>query len=131
MVKRNSNDKVTSYSTGIMAESRAVDFLENKGFDIIETRYKTKFGEVDIIAQKDDILCFIEVKYRPDIYSALEAVSKSSQKRIENSALFFLSENDKYQEYALRFDVIALFDGKNDDYEITHLDNAWEATTIY
>ncbi len=129
-------NKETNYARGVKAEEFAADFLKGRKFDILETRYKTKFGEIDIIAKKGDILCFIEVKVRAKISDALEAVTRRAQKRIENSALFFLSENPDYMNYNMRFDVIALVKSSADNidnnrFEITYLDNAWEATTIY
>ncbi len=120
-------NKETSYSRGVRAESMAVSFLENNQYEILKQRYKTKFGEIDIIVQKDNVLCFVEVKMRGNLSDALESVTSRSQKRIENSALFFLYENAEYINYDMRFDVIAI----TKDFVITHLDNAWEATSIY
>ncbi len=122
--------KETNYSRGVMAEGKASSFLEGNKFNILKKRYKTKFGEIDIIAEKGNVLCFVEVKMRGTITEALESVTPRSQKRIENSALLFLSENLEYTDYDMRFDVIAITKGVNGDFSITYLDNAWEATTI-
>lgn len=113
----------TSYAKGVHAEQSVAEFLERGAYKIVERRYKTKFGEIDLIAEKDNILCFVEVKARPSVEEALHSVTAKSRKRIEQSALFFISKNEQYCAYDLRFDVVAITKGG----EITHLDNAWFA----
>lgn len=121
----NKDPQQTSYAKGVAAESKAAEFLIGGGYKIIEQRYKTKFGEIDIIAQKDNILCFIEVKVRRNYADALEAVTPRSCRRIERSALFYLSENPESLTRDMRFDVIAITEGC----KISHLDNAWQASS--
>jgi putative endonuclease len=116
------NDDMTNYARGVKAENLAVDYLKNYGYEILKTRYKTKFGEIDIIAKHEDCLCFIEVKMRGSERDALESVTPRIKKRIENSALFFLSENAAYNDFGMRFDVIAV----TPPFHIRHLDNAWQ-----
>lgn len=113
----------TNYSRGVEAEEHAANYLRERGYKIIKQRYKTKFGEIDIIARKGDIVCFVEVKARKTKAEALESVTPRAQRRIEQSALFFLSEYPEYVDFMMRFDVIAIAQ----PFEITHLDNAWEA----
>lgn len=116
-------DAGTNYARGVQAEKMASDYLKDKGYSLIKMRYKTKFGEIDIIAVIDDILCFVEVKTRGNERDALESVTARSQIRIEKSALHFLSEYPEYESYGMRFDVIAI----TPPFHISHLDNAWEA----
>ena len=52
-----------SYLSGIKGENKACEFLKNNNFEIIERNFRSKFGEIDIVAKKDKILHFIEVKY--------------------------------------------------------------------
>lgn len=113
----------TSYAKGVAAETQAAEHLKVKGYDIIETRYKTKFGEIDVIAKQGNLICFVEVKVRAKQADALESVTPRTQKRIENSALFFLSEYPDYMNYDMRFDVITI----SGDANLVHLDNAWQA----
>lgn len=63
--------------TGDSAEELAVKFLKKKHYKIIETKYKNKIGEIDIIAKDKNILVFVEVKYRSSDYFGLprEAVN--------------------------------------------------------
>ena len=114
---------MTSHARGVHAEGLAADYLIRKGYLILKSRYKTKFGEIDIIAKKDDTICFVEVKSRGNTMDAFESVTYRSQKRIEQSALSFISEYPEYMESGMRFDVIAV----TPPFHITHLDNAWEA----
>ena len=113
----------TPHARGIQAEEEAARYLEQQGFDVMHTRYKTKFGEIDLIAQKDGLLCFVEVKTRKNKSDALHAVTPRTRRRIEEAALFFLSEHPDYTDCTMRFDVIALAPPAG----IIHLDNAWEA----
>ncbi|MGH1378799.1 MAG: YraN family protein [Alphaproteobacteria bacterium] len=117
----------TNYARGIRAEGAAKSYLEEDGYEILHERYKSKFGEIDIIAIKDRVLCFVEVKMRKTVHEALESVTAKSQKRIENTALLFLSNNPDYTNYNMRFDVVAISYSNDDKLSITHLDNAWEA----
>ena len=116
-------DVETNHARGIRAEEQASSYLRRKGFKILRKRYKTKFGEIDLIIQKGKLLCFIEVKARKSTSAALESIKSRAQMRIEKSALFFLSENPNYIDFDMRFDVVAITGGG----KITHLDNAWEA----
>ena len=121
------NNDETNYARGVRAEEEATRYLEALSYKILRQRYKTKFGEIDLIVQKDNLLCFVEVKMRRNIAEALESITSRAQKRIENSALFFLSENPDYMNCDMRFDVIAMSYSEDGTLDITHLDNAWEA----
>lgn len=67
-------------------------------------------GEIDIIALKDNIIRFIEVKYRgSDVYGfAIQSISPRKQKRIYNTARFYLMKNKLYGQYEHSFDVITI-----------------------
>ena len=114
----------TSYSKGVLAEKAAAKQLKRAGYKIMEERYKTKYGEIDLIAQKGDLIAFIEVKAHQSSEASLYAVTPRSRRRIEQSALWFLSQNPEYSEYSMRFDVMVLKDGGR---SVEHLDNAWMA----
>ena len=72
-----------SKSIGDMGERRAVKFLKKKGYKILETNFKTNFGEIDIIARKGDYICFVEVKTRSsdNFGEPREAVNFHKQKK--------------------------------------------------
>ena len=115
--------KKRTYEKGVWAEHRAALYLSRRGYRIIARRYKTKFGEIDLIAAKGDVLAIVEVKARQKLEDALEAVDMKTQRRIVNATLSFLAEHPAYADHAIRFDVIAV----ENLVRIVHLDNAWEA----
>jgi len=94
---------------GGSAEDAAVDFLLSSGYRIIARNYRTKCGEIDIVARKKGTYCFVEVKARASSRYGLpaEAVSKVKQRRISRTAMFFLQENNLLREKS-RFDVVSI-----------------------
>ena len=118
--------KATSYSKGVRAEKLAAEQLRGDGYSILKERYKTKFGEIDIVALKGQCLVFVEVKAHSSVSDSLYAVTPKTRRRIEQSALWFLSEYPEYVGFDMRFDVIP-FAGDLSDGGILgeHLDNAW------
>lgn len=95
---------------GSLYEDEAVDYLISNGFKIIKRNYTCKIGEIDIIAFKDDVLRFIEVKYRKDNsygYSS-ETVSRKKQEKIRKCTTWFMTENNIGNDICCSFDVIAI-----------------------
>lgn len=104
-------------------EKMVAEYLDHKGYVILFMNYRTRYSEIDIVAQDREELVFIEVKYRKTASAGnpLEAVDLRKQKRIRNAALYFLSDNDyDIENTAIRFDVIGILDK-----EITHIENAF------
>ena len=93
---------------GKEGESAAADFLRASGYRIIETNFRTFFGEVDIIALDSGITVFVEVKTRSgSAYgSPFEAVTLKKQEKIRKVALFYMKK--KKQELEIRFDVVSI-----------------------
>ena len=75
-----------SKNIGDMGEKKAVKFLKKKGYRILETNFKTKFGEIDIIAKKEGCICFVEVKTRSsdNFGEPREAVNFYKQQKISS-----------------------------------------------
>lgn len=121
--------KLTSHKKGVVSESLAAMYLMGKGYKILETRYKCRYGEIDMLAMKKDVLVAVEVKYRQtnsDAHGHIsETITPKAQGRIQNALLHYISEHPAYADYGLRFDVILI----TKPFQIEHLDNAWEATT--
>lgn len=94
---------------GKKGEEAAVDLLKEQGYKIITKNYKTKLGEIDIVAYDRDTVCFVEVKTRRcDRFGfPQEAVSTSKQRQIAKCALMFLKEKNLLNKKA-RFDVISV-----------------------
>lgn len=95
---------------GNLYENKARKYLSNNGYVILEQNYRTKIGEIDIIAKNDDYLCFIEVKYRDEksLAIGLYAVDKAKQKTIYNVAKMYMIDNKIDDDTACRFDVISV-----------------------
>jgi len=98
---------------GIRGEEIAVNLLKENGYKILVRNYKTKLGEIDIIAKDKDTFAFIEVKSRHSDRFGLpaEAVSRHKQRQISKAALSFLKENNLLNKKA-RFDVISVIDSE-------------------
>ncbi len=113
----------TSHAKGMAAEDIAAEYLSGKGFEILERRYKSRFGEIDILAREGETIVAVEVKMRTDLNQALESITPRSQKRIERCLLDYLSHHEALLDVPLRFDVVAI----SAMLVIHHLDNAWMA----
>lgn len=93
---------------GHHAEQIASVYLRTKGFGIIQTRFKTPVGEIDLVARRSRLIVFVEVKWRRKIEDALEAVHRPAQVRIARAAGHFNAMYPEFSSYYQRFDVIAL-----------------------
>jgi len=83
-------------SLGKVGEEKAVQFLKENKFKILERNYRTPFGEIDIIAQKSETLYFVEVKTRSSILfgRGSEAIGETKIRHIKNSINFYLKGKD-------------------------------------
>jgi putative endonuclease len=118
--------KQRAYEKGVSAESSAAAYLRTKGYKILKTRYKTRYGEIDLVAVRDTALAFVEVKARKTKVEALESVTPRAQRRITQAALNFIAEHEEYNTYDMRFDVVCVVGGIVEGFSIHHLDNAWQ-----
>lgn len=116
-----SDQKQKTHDRGIMAEGAAEIFLRAKGYKIIERRYRTGVGEVDLIAMDDDYIVFIEVKNRPSLDEALFSITPKMRGRISDAAMAFLAQHPNYTMRPMRFDVIAV----KLPFTIRHMENAF------
>ncbi len=95
--------------TGRSGEELAASYLKKNGYKVLETNYKCKFGEVDIVAQEGDTLVFVEVKTRSSRIFGLpqEAVGYRKLQHITNVAAFYRSVK-KNLPTGDRIDVVAI-----------------------
>ena len=100
---------------GRVGEDEAVKFVKKQGYRILQTNFKTKLGEIDIIAEDKKVVAFIEVKTRTteDFGSPLEAVNYHKQKKIIQVANQFLV-NFKVENRECRFDIVAINSSSED-----------------
>ncbi len=99
---------------GKTGEELAASLLKENGYKILARNFKTRIGEIDIIARDKDTISFVEVKTRHSDKFGLpqEAISSSKQRQISKAALVYLKDNNLLNKKA-RFDVVSiLFSGK-------------------
>lgn len=112
---------------GQQSEQFIVEYLKNQNFSIVACNYKKFFGEIDIIAQKNDLLVFVEVKARKNSKISLHnLVTYPKQQKIVQVARFFISQNYAMaQDKILRFDVALLHIKDQQEPEVTYIENAF------
>ncbi len=102
---------------GNAGEDAAEDLLRSEGYRIIERNFRTVLGEIDLIAEEDGVLCFVEVKTRRSnaFGGAAAAVTPRKQQKIARVAAGYVGRNCP-QGKTCRFDVVAVLwqDGKSD-----------------
>lgn len=114
----------TNVITGRLGEKLALEYLNSKGYTILEKNYRNKIGEVDIIAYDQEILTFIEVKTRNsyEYGYAYESVNSRKQKKIINASLMYL-QKFKLHDVQVRFDIIEVYPLEKEP--INHFENAF------
>ena len=115
--------KTKANQDGKSGEFLALFFLRLKGYRCLAQNYKTPVGEIDLVMRKGKTLIFVEVKTRPSLNEALEALRQAQQKRILKTALWFMKEFKAYTNYDMRFDFIGIAPSSWPK----HIQNAWGA----
>lgn len=110
---------------GKQGEEQARQFLQNKGYIILETNWRSGRAEVDIIAQTNGTLIFIEVKTRTNYAFGYpeEAVHSAKEKMMAKAAEAYLYEKNIDAE--LRFDIVAVYFSRDDKWFIKHFEDAF------
>ena len=108
---------------GRLGEEIALKYIISKGGTIVEKNYRTKMGEIDLIAKMNGELVFIEVKSRSNINYGYpcEAVNYKKKRKITNVAKYYILDNSLEDIY-VRFDVIEIY---LTDKKINHIVNAF------
>ena len=111
---------------GAFGEQTAARFLRYEGYTIYSGNYKTNVGEIDIVAEKDNIICFVEVKTRKEssFSSPADAVDRKKQQNIKGTAAAYISRYDVKNE--VRYDIVEIIvDEKYKVKNINHIINAF------
>jgi putative endonuclease len=111
-------------SFGDQAEAFVAEELCNQGFIICERNYQKPYGEIDIIAEKNDLMIFVEVKVRQHEYGTMhDLVTPSKQKKIGLVAREYIARH-RIENRICRFDV-ALMQINNDQRLLTYIPHAF------
>ena len=109
---------------GKQGEDKAVEYLKQKGYEIMELNYRYKRSEIDIIAQKENLLIFVEVKTKS--YNTFgnpeDAVDQKKSDKIMEGADYYIEANDWHNN--IRFDIIAIHKQGN-TFDIVHFEDAF------
>jgi putative endonuclease len=105
LLKRKQRNK----EIGALGERAATDFLRNEGYRVLQCNYLCKAGEIDIIAEENGVITFVEVKTRsPRAYlPPAEAVDDDKQNRIRKAAKFYLAAFRDIE--AVRYDIVSVW----------------------
>lgn len=105
---------------GRRAELLASLMLTLKGFEILERRYRTPAGEIDLIARRGRLLVFAEVKARATADAGVEAVTGPARRRIERAARLFLARRTRLADCMMRYDILTV-----SGFKVRHKPDAW------
>ena len=101
-----------SYETGKLSELAAEMLLRWKGYSILDRRFKTSGGEIDLVARRGGRVAFVEVKRRATIDDALDTLTprlrRRVRRRVRNAAELWMQKYDEYGKLDVAFDVVLL-----------------------
>jgi putative endonuclease len=108
----------------LWAEALCRFVLRVKGYRIVARRYRSKLGEIDIVAARGRSLAFVEVKARGSYDVAAEAITLHQRQRLQRAAEDFLARHPHYGAYGVRFDAMMVTPWRWPK----HIVNAWDET---
>lgn len=110
--KQGSIQPTAKQQTGSQGEEIAQKHLCQQGYRVIETNFFCKYGEIDLIAQKDDELFFVEIRRRigQEYGSALESASIKKQQKMRRCAQFYLNSSPEWHETPAHLSFLAIDD---------------------
>jgi putative endonuclease len=109
-----------NYARGLSAEKIAQEYLEKLGYRLLHHRYRSPYGEIDLIMQEGDTTVAVEVKYRKNIEDSHYSISDKQMQRISSALLHYLGDHEQNTPL-LRCDVVLL----SSQHQIIHYKNAW------
>jgi len=118
-------ERVAAYRTGLGAEDRAAEFFTTMGFDILARRFRAPGGEIDLIARRDTLLVFVEVKARRKLDAAAWSITPRNRLRVVQAAEIWLAQNPQDHVEDMRFDAVLI----SPTGRTLHLPGAFEVET--
>ena len=122
--KPRSKARIAAQLSGRRAEALAALFLRCKLYSVIDSRFRTPVGEIDLVAERFGTIVFVEVKARTRASNEVEALGAVNQARIARAAHYWLAKHPLRARSSFRFDVIFLAPGQWP----RHLKNAFDAS---
>ena len=112
---------------GRRAEKRVASYLKRRGYSILAERFKTRYGEVDIIARKGPVIAFVEVKQRSTQKAIDESITSQVENRIMASSEIWVERHFDTlpKDFELRFDFAAILGEVSPFCKIQYLENAF------
>ncbi len=111
----------SAWRRGRRGEGLAAWWLRLKGYQILARDFRSPVGEIDLIARRGRVLALIEVKARPRLTDASEAIGRRQRERIARAAQVFLQRHPALGTLDLRFDAMLVAPGRRP----RHLPDAW------
>lgn len=105
---RDRQRRSAAHRAGKWAEWLALLVLLAKAYRPLAWRYKTPYGEIDLVMRRGEVLVFVEVKGRADAQAALWAVGPRNQARVVRAAQQFIATHPQHASCTLRFDVVTV-----------------------
>jgi putative endonuclease len=99
---------MTADRIGRAAETKAAWWLRLKGWRILERRFRTPVGEIDLVVRRGDVVAFVEVKARATHDAGMEAVRAKQKRRWRRAADVWLLRHPTHQDLTLRFDLVVI-----------------------
>ncbi len=121
-------DRTERKDTGNLGEKLAARFLKNKGYSIVETNYRCRSGEIDIVTRRGDCLVFVEVRTRSSLSYGTpeESITPAKMLHLERASEHYLQNHSGLPE-SWRVDLVAIeLDGDHRVKRIEHIENALE-----
>lgn len=115
LLSKNSSENKTAVSIGWAGEETAVKILKKHGYKILERNYRTKMGEIDIIAKDGEYTCFVEVKLRKsdDFGTPGDFIDERKRQKIIKTAQYYAVKKEIY-DTPMRFDAVLI----NADFDV-------------
>ncbi len=112
---------------GDLGEAFAARYFQKRGYTINKMNYHSRYGEIDVIAENDEWVVFVEVKTRKGstMLSPCDAVGKAKQKKIILTAMDYLSKSES--EKASRFDVFEVWQNEGKIFKFNHIEHAFDS----
>lgn len=119
------NDHLPAYAKGVLGEAAVCDCLTDGGMELLERRFRSPFGEIDLVMLEGDTLVFVEVKLRTrgGTEAAQAAVTPAKCRRLIETARCYLGMHPEHEGRCIRFDVVTV-SGEG----IHHIPNAFSGS---